>query len=309
MDVVTGAYGFLGKYITKKLLQIGHDVNTLTNSPDRESPFGDRVNPIPFNFDNTLKLKKSLEGISVLYNTYWVRFNHPPYFTFKKAVENSKILFEAAKKAGVKRIVHVSITNPSLDSPLEYFRGKAILEKLLMESGISYAILRPAVIFGKEDILINNIAWFLRKFPIFGVFGDGMYKLQPIYVKDFAELAVELGNKSENVIIDVIGPEIFSYRDLVKTIGEIIGKKRPIVSISPKFGYLVGYISGKIIGDVIITKDEIKGLMSNLLYTDSNPTGKKKLTEYLMENRETVGLRYRSELKRRMNREASYENL
>ena len=309
MDIVTGAYGFLGKYITKKLLQIGHDVKTLTNSPDRENPFGDKVKPIPFNFDNPLELQKSLEGVSVLYNTYWVRFNYPPYFTFKKAVENSKILFDAAKRAGVKRIVHVSITNPSLDSPLEYFRGKAILEKLLMESGISYAILRPAVIFGKEDILINNIAWFLRKFPVFGVFGDGMYKLQPIYVEDFAKLAVKLGNKSENIVIDAVGPEIFTYRELVKTIGEIIGKKRPVVSIPPKIGYFVGYISGKIIGDVIITKDEIKGLMSDLLYTDSSPTGNKKLTEYLRENKDRVGIKYRSELKRRMNRKASYENL
>ena len=178
--VVTGAFGYSGKYIARRLLDCGCRVRTLTNSPQRVSPFGESIQADPFHFDQPNKLVESLRGVSVLYNTYWVRFNHPK-FTFADAIRNTRILFDAARQAGIERIVHVSITNPSLDSPLEYFRGKAEVEDALRQSGVSHAILRPAILFGKEDILVNNMAWMLRRFPVLGVFGKGDYRLQPIY--------------------------------------------------------------------------------------------------------------------------------
>ncbi|HEY9175294.1 MAG TPA: NAD(P)H-binding protein, partial [Verrucomicrobiae bacterium] len=218
LHVVTGAFGYSGKYIAQRLLAAGHHVRTLTNSPNRPNPFRTAVEAHPFHFDQPAKLTASLRGAAVLYNTYWVRFNHPG-FSHAAAVENTRTLFAAAQAAGVRRVVHVSITNPSEDSPLEYFRGKGQLERALRESGLSHAILRPAVLFGKEDILINNIAWCLRRLPFFGVFGDGQYRLQPIYVDDLAALAVEQGRATENVIVDAIGPETFTYRELVRQLG------------------------------------------------------------------------------------------
>ncbi len=298
VHVVTGAYGYSGKYIARRLLDLGYQVRTLTNSFARMNPFGDEVKAYPFNFDHPDKLIESLRSASVLYNTYWVRFNHKN-FKHSTAVENTLILFNAAKKAGIKRIVHISITNPTENSHLEYFRGKAELEHALLKSGVSYAILRPTVLFGQEDILINNIAWLLRKFPFFGIFGDGMYRLQPIYVDDLAALAVEQGQQAENVIIDAIGPETFTYRELVTVISNAIDKHRPIISIPPIFGLCVGWLIGKFVGDVTITHDEIKGLMTDLLYTNSPPAGKTRLTDWIKENSSTLGVRYSSELARR----------
>ncbi len=306
--IVTGAFGFSGKYIAKRLLAAGYDVRTLTNSLKRENPFGDKIRAYPYNFDNTDKLIESLRGASVLYNNYWVRFNYKD-FTYSEAIGNTLKLFEAAKKAGIKRIVHISITNPSEDSPFEYFRGKARLEHALIESGLSYAILRPAVMFGKEDILINNIAWFLRKFPVFGVFGDGRYHLQPIYVDDLAKLAVKQGQEVDNCIIDAIGTETFTYRELVEEIADAIGVRKPILYIPRALGYFVGSIVSKIFGDVTITRDEIEGLMAGLLYTDSKPAGSTRLTDWLVENASTIGMHYSSELARRKDREKAYEKL
>jgi uncharacterized protein YbjT (DUF2867 family) len=302
---VTGAYGYSGKYITQRLLDGGHTVITLTNSLHRDNPFGDKVTAFPFNFDAPDTLAASLRDVDVLINTYWVRFNHK-LFTHANAVANTKTLFEAAAKAGVKRVVHISITNPSEDSPLEYFSGKAELEKALMDSGLSYAILRPTVLFGKEDILINNIAWALRRFPVFGVFGDGQYKLQPIYVDDLAQIAVEQSLNSKNVIIDAIGPETFTYRELVSQIGERIGKRRLIVSIPPSLGLFVGACIGWCVNDVFITKAEIEGLMQNLLYVESPPAGNTPLTMWIEENAEMLGRRYASELARRRDRNSDY---
>ncbi|NOQ96170.1 MAG: NAD(P)H-binding protein, partial [Desulfobacterales bacterium] len=299
LHAVTGAFGYSGKYIAKRLLNLGYEVITLTNSPDRANPFAGQVKPYPFNFDNMNKLTQSLRGVSVLYNTYWVRFNHK-LFKHADAVRNTERLFEAAKEANVERIVHVSITNPSEDSPLEYFSGKARLERALTDSGISHAILRPTVLFGKEDILINNIAWALRHLPVFGVFGSGEYRLQPIYVDDLASLAVEQGAKRDNVIIDAIGPETFTYRELVKVVGKMIGKKRLVVSVPPAVGFLAGWILGKCVDDVMITREEIKGLMADLLYVDSPPAGTTNLTSWIREQADSLGRKYTSELGRRI---------
>ncbi len=298
LHAVTGALGYSGKYIARRLLNAGARVITLTDSGARPNPFGERVKAIPFNFDNPAALEASLRGVATLYNTYWVRFNHRT-FTHARAVENTLRMFEAARRAGVQRIVHVSITNPDEHSPLEYFAGKGRLERALMETGIPYAILRPTVIFGEEDILINNIAWTLRRLPVFGVFGDGMYRLQPIFVGDLAALATEQGALRENLIVNAIGPETFTYRGLVQTVGEIIGARRPIIGVPPMVGYAAGWVIGKLVGDVLITKPEIEGLMANLLCVDAPPAGPTRLTEWVRSHAATLGMRYANELARR----------
>ncbi len=308
LHVVTGALGYSGKYITRRLLDAGRRVRTLTGSPDRPNPFGDRLDVRPFDFDNPAGLIESLRGAAVLYNTYWVRFNHER-FQHATAVENTLKLFRAAKQAGVRRVVHVSITNPDENSPLEYFSGKGALERALVESGLSYAILRPTVIFGPEDILINNIAWCLRRFPIFPVFGDGQYRLQPIYVEDLARLAVEQGQGNENCVVEAIGPETFTYRELAGTLARILGKRRPVIGIPPGLGYLAGVILGRLMGDVMITREEIRGLMADLLYVDAPPAGQTKLTDWATEHASQLGRHYASELARRKNRATAYEDL
>lgn len=307
VHAVTGAFGYSGRYIAQRLLDKGHEVITLTNSLNRENPFAGRVKALPFNFGNPAALTESLSGVRVLYNTYWVRFNHKN-FTQADAVRNTQVLFEAARQAGVERIVHVSITNPSLDSPLEYFRGKAQLEQSLQETGISHAILRPAVLFGGEDILVNNIAWMLRHLPVFGVFGDGSYRLQPIHVEDFADLAVAQGEGRDNAIVNAIGPETFTYKGLVEDIGRIIGKSKPIMGVPPGFGYLAAWFVGKLMGDVVITRDEIRGLMADLLYVDAPPAGHTKLTDWARDHAGSLGVRYASELARRRDRTRHYSN-
>jgi NADH dehydrogenase len=305
LHVVTGAFGFSGKYITRRLLDAGRRVRTLTNSPNRKNPFGDAVEVHPLAFDDPAKLADSLRGAKVLYNTYWVRFNHAA-FQHASAVENTLALFRAAKIAGVERIVHVSITNPSIESPLEYFFGKARLERALIDTGISHAILRPAVLFGPEDILINNIAWAVRKFPVVVIFGDGQYRLQPIHVDDFAKLAVEQGQKTESTIINAIGPETYTYENLVRTVAEILGKKRLLVGLPPWLAYPLTKPVGWLVRDVMLTREEVRGLMGNLLYVDAPPAGETKLSQWMQEHADELGVSYASEMSRRLDRTKEY---
>jgi len=194
-SVVTGAFSYTGKYIAQQLLSMGEEVRTLTGRPDRENPFSDKVKAFPFNFDRPKELTESLRGGKTLYNTYWIRYPHGRA-SFDKAVENSKILIAAAEEVGIRRIVHISITNPSEDSPFPYFKGKALVEKAIAQSKLSYAIIRPTVIFGPEGILFNNIAWLLRKFPLFVIPGSGDYRIQPVFVEDVADMAVKIRGRS-----------------------------------------------------------------------------------------------------------------
>src|SRR4029450_4467960 len=225
----------------------------------------------PYNFSKPHELENSPYGIDVLINTYWVRFDKLPYFSFAQAVANSKVLFEAAKRAGVRRLIHISITHPDRSSDLPYFRGKAELEEHIKEIGLSYAILRPAVLFGKEDILINNIAWALRTLPVFGTYGDGRYRLQPIYVDDLAAAAVARVDGGINETIDAIGPDTFRYRGLVEMIAREIGSRALIVPMPPWLAFLGVRMLGGMVGDVINTRDEVKGLMQERLYVESPP--------------------------------------
>ncbi|NOX61429.1 MAG: NAD(P)H-binding protein [Chloroflexi bacterium] len=299
LHAVTGAFGYSGKHIARILIERGRQVITLTNSLHKPNPFGQRIRVHPLCFDDPKRLTEALRGVETLYNTYWVRFNYRG-FSHEQAVHNSRILFRAAREAGVERIVHISITNPSLDSPLSYFRGKAQVEEALKSCGASYAILRPAVLFGHEDILINNIAWALRHLPIFGVFGDGQYRLQPIFVQDLAQLAVAQGETRDNATIHAIGPETYTYRGLVETIAEIIGARRPIVSVPPWLGYAAGRVIGKMVGDVFITRGEIEGLMADLLYVEgAEPVGRVRLSDWARTHRHELGRDYASELARR----------
>jgi NADH dehydrogenase len=302
---VTGAFGYSGRYITGRLLAAGHSVVTLTNSLKRNNPFGEKVRAFPFQFDQPDRLAESLRGAEALINTYWVRFDHR-LFTHREAVANTKILFRAAKDAGVRRLVHVSITNPDIHSDLSYFRGKAELESALASLGVSYCILRPAVLFGKEDVLINNIAWSLRHLPIFGVFGAGEYKLQPIYVDDLAAAAVEKAAGGQNETVNAIGPETFTYRELVETVRRALGLKRLVVSLPPELGYWACRAAGLLVGDVIITREEIRGLMEGRLYVDAPPLGATKLTDWITRHRNTLGRHYTSEMARRVDRISEY---
>lgn len=294
---VTGSFSYTGKYITQRLLARGDEVITLTGHPDNPDPFDGQVKAYPFNFENPEKLTKTLEGVDILFNTYWVRFSHGDN-THNLAVNNTKTLIHAAERAGVKRIVHTSISNPSLESDLPYFSGKAELEKTIMQSSLEYAILRPTVLFGDEDILVNNIAWLLRHFPVFGLLGDGRYSLQPIFVEDYADLAIEMAMRDENIITDAVGPDIFTFEEMVKVVATEIGRPARLMKMPPKLALWASQIIGLFVGDVVLTQDEVDGLMRGLLVSQNNPLGKTHLVDWLREKKNSVGMKYASELKK-----------
>jgi uncharacterized protein YbjT (DUF2867 family) len=295
--VVTGAFSYTGKYATRLLLDRGYRVRTLTFHPLRENQFGPQVEVFPYNFDRPERLVQSLRGASALINTYWVRFPRGDA-TFEGAVRNSRVLLDAAARAGVRRIVHVSIANPSLNSPFGYYRGKAQLEQAVAASPLAYTILRPAVIFGLEDILINNIAWFVRKFPVFGIPGSGRYRIRPIFVEDMARLLADAVERRSNCVVNAAGPETFSFEELVRLISCHLGMGPLLLHLPMPLAYASTRAIGWLVGDVILAWQEYRGLMADLLAPGGPSTGETCLSNWLRENRDRIGRRYASEVAR-----------
>ncbi len=292
-NIVTGAFGFSGKYIARRLQACGERVLTLTN----RVPSTPSLRVAPLDLRNPQTLAESMRGATVLYNTYWVRFAYGE-FSHERAMENSRILVQAADQAGVKRIVHLSVTNPSPDSPLSYFRGKAAVESIIRSSSLTYAIVRPALIFGREEILINNIAWLRRRFPLFAIPGDGEYGLQPIFVEDLAAFVVERGHGRENVVVDAVGPETYTYKELVQLVREAIHSRTRLFCAPPSLVRLASQLLGLLVHDILLNREEMSGLMANLLVSNQSPAGSRSLRQWLREYAGNIGVTYASEIKR-----------
>jgi NADH dehydrogenase len=276
---------------------MGRSVRTLTGHPERPNPFGDQVEAAPFSFHRYSRLVSNLRGAEVLYNTYWVRFPRGKV-SYERAVENSKRLFSAAKEAGVQRVVHLSITNPSEDSPFPYFKGKAQVERAIAEAGLSYGIVRPTVVFGLEDVLVNNIAWLLRRFPVFAVPGSGQQRLQPVYVDDVGAISVEVGQESASRVLDAAGPEIFTFEEMVRLIRDAVGSRALLVRTPQRVAFGVARLVGLLVRDVVVTGDELVGLAADLVISSEPPRGQVRFSDWIQENKTMVGTTWASELGR-----------
>jgi nucleoside-diphosphate-sugar epimerase len=306
-DLVTGAFSYSGSRIAELLIDSGREVRTLTHHPRRQHPLRGKVQAAPYRFDDPLALARSLEGVTTLYNTYWVRFERGRA-TFADAVANSKALFEAARRARVARIVHLSIANPSLDSPLPYYRGKALAERALTAAAVPYVIVRPTWLYGGgQDVLANNIAWILRRFPVFVLPGDGRYLVQPVHVDDLADICLRAAQGPADVTIDAAGPDTMSFEQLVDAIRHAVGRRTPILHAPPAGMAALARALGFVVRDVVLTADEIRGLTAGLLVSHHPPLGQISFIEWLSENGSTLGAAYANELSRHFRiREASH---
>jgi uncharacterized protein YbjT (DUF2867 family) len=296
LDVVTGAFSYSGAAIAAELVRRGRRVRTITGHPQRAG--GDTALEVrPLDFDDLPGMVDSLDGATTLYNTYWVRFAHGGS-DHRRAVENSRALFYAARRAGVPRIVHVSITNPSIGSPYPYFRGKALVERALAETGISYAILRPAILFGGDGVLINNIAWLLRHLPVFIVGGPGDYRIRGIHIDDLAEMAADAGASGGDAIIDAVGPDRPTFTELVHAIRTAIGSRSLIVRVPGALVPMAARTLGAVLRDVLLTRDEYQAMAANLADTSGLPTGHTSLLAWIEQNASSLGVSYANELDR-----------
>ena len=296
IDVVTGAFSYSGRFIATQLLERGRSVRTLTNHPKPDDPLAPRIEARPLKFGDIDGLITALQGADTLYNTYWVRAPRGS-LTHAVAVDNTTRLIDGARRAGVRRVVQTSIANPTA-STSSYYRGKAALEEVVRSSGLSYAIVRPTLLFGEGDVLINNIAWLLRHLPVFAIPGDGRYRLQPMHVEDHARLQVAAGSQAADVVVDSAGPEIFTFDELVHLLRRALNLRTLVVHVPPVLAMAGATVAGRVVRDMLLTREELDDLMHDILVSHEPPRGTTRLTDWLPLHRDDVGRRYASEMER-----------
>ena len=296
LDVVTGGFSYSGAAIARELRAAGHRVRTLTGHPGR-APADTDVEVRPLDFADPAGLTESLRGANTLYNTYWVRFARGRV-DHDAAVANSRVLFEAAARAGIQRVVHISITNPSLDSPYPYFRGKAQVEQSLADTGVPCAIARPAILFGGDGVLINNIAWLLRRLPVFAVGGRGDYRVRGIHIDDLARLCVKLGAGRETVTVDAVGPQSLTFRELVDAVRAAVGSRALVVNVPGPVVLALSRALGTALRDTLLTADEYQAMADGLADSAAPATGDTVFTEWVAKHGAELGRNYANELDR-----------
>jgi NADH dehydrogenase len=303
LDAVTGAFSYTGRFIARRLLEDGRRLRTLTNHSHRPGAedLEAELEVEPLQFEDRKRLIVALRGANTLYNTYWVRFPHGG-LDFDRAVANTRTLLQAAVEAGVRKVVHISVSNPSIDSPLAYYAGKARTEEVVKESGLQWAIVRPTLVFAPGDILINNIAWLLRNMPVFGMPGLGDYRLQPVSAEDVADIAVWAAAQEDGLTVDAAGPEIIKFHELVDEVSIVVHRRPPFVYLPPSLVILAGKLIGVLARDIVLTREELEGLMAELLVSQAPPRGKRRLDDWLLQHSETLGMSYASELDRHFRR-------
>ena len=298
VDAVTGAFGYTGSFIAEQLLSEGRTVRTLTRrQPDGHRLEG-RVEALPLRFDDAEALASALRGVDTLYNTFWRRFPNPATGGFEDILAQTATLLRAASTAGVRRVVQFSVASASDRAPTSYFRAKAQVERIARASGLSCAILRPTLLYGPGDILVNNLAWTLRRVPLFGMPGNGAYRVNPVLVTDLAALAIRLGRSDESVTVDGAGPDTYAFRDLVHIIRDRIRAPARIIGVPPLVALTASRVIGRFTGDVVLIRDEITELMAGLLVSDDPATCPTGFDEWLVANASSVGRRYSSEVAR-----------
>ena len=295
--VVTGAFSYTGSAVARSLLARGLTVRTLTNRRVAINDPGARIEAHPLQFDDPALLVEALRGARLFVNTYWVRY---PYVGvgFDKAIANTEVLMRAARDAGVERVVQVSVSNPSLDSPLGYYRGKAQAEAMVRGLGLSYAIVRPTLVVGPHDILVNNIAWFLRRFPVFAMPGSGQYRLQPVTLDDAGEIVAEAALADDDLTIDAAGPEIMTFEQLVREVARAIGRRARVVRVPSAAALALLRAVGWWAGEVVLSREELAGLMTELLVSREAPRGTHSVSGWLREHGAELGRAYASEFAR-----------
>lgn len=296
-DAVTGAFGFTGRAISVQLLDAGRDVVTLARRVDEADPIAPRLAIHPLDFTRPDRLAEALSGVDTLYNTYWIRFPRGAS-TFERALEQSSTLFAAARWAGVRRLVHVSVVKADAEGETPYVRAKGELERRVVESGLDWSIVRPTLTYGPSDILVNNLAWALRRLPVYGIPGDGRYRIQPVHVDDVARICLEAADGEGGLTVDAAGPETMAYRDMVAIVRSAV-RSRSLVVPMPTWAVLgAARALGVLLRDVVLTRHELLELSSGLLTSYAPPLGRISFGPWVVANADTLGRRWASELAR-----------
>ena len=251
MILVSGGTGFVGAAIVRELLRRGEKVAILGRDAAKvRERFGDDVDARVGDVRDPATLAPAMQGVDVVVNA--VQFPNFPIenrrkgWTFEDVdLKGTRYQVDAAKDAGVRRVVYISGVGASKDAGKHWFRYKWEAEKYLQDSGLEWVVIRPTWVYGPDDVALNRFLGFAKRLPFIPMFGDGKQSMQPVFIDDVGRVGADAALKPEAAgnVFELGGPDVMSMDDVLRTALEVQGKKKGLLHQPALLGKTIGALA------------------------------------------------------------------
>ena len=264
--------GFIGRAIVRALAEQGVQVVVAARRielAEEVKTAGDvgQITLVRANVRVPVSVARALQGSDAVINAVGISFEHGRQRYEAVHVGGARAIAEAAKTAGVRRLVHVSgIGADRRSATNRYIRSKVDAEDAIIAAFPDATILRPSVVFGSDDVLFNRLARIACFAPIMPVVGDGSARMQPVYVGDVAAAAVAVLARpaTARMVFELGGPRTYNHGELAALTLREIGRRRPIVGVPPglmKLGAFFAELPAMVGLTPAITRDQVDLLL------------------------------------------------
>ncbi|MCK5125484.1 MAG: complex I NDUFA9 subunit family protein [candidate division Zixibacteria bacterium] len=258
---VLGASGFIGSSLVLYLMQLGNKLHLLINETDPGiTSLRGQVQTFNGSINNIDALNSCFEGCDAVYHLVGIIAETRSKSFQKTVIEGTQDVVRAAKNAGVKKIYYLSALGAEENADSKYHQSKWYVEQAIIESGLDYTIFRPSVVFGPGDKFINQIIKMVRYSPLIPVIGDGLYKLQPVYVEELCAVMADAARRTESSkqIYEIGGAEQLTYMEIVDIIKRVTGIKKTAMHIPVSLMKTVAMFMELVLKPAPLTIDQLK---------------------------------------------------
>ena len=259
ITAVTGATGFVGSHLVRRLLRDRHQVRALVRKPTDRWANQPGVTLVEGSIDNVAAMTDAFRGADCVYHLVGLIAETRTQTFETTVVGGTRNVVQAAVAAGAGKLVYLSAMGTEAEALSRYHRTKYEAEQTVIGSGLPYVILRPSVIYGPGDGFVSLLAKLIRRSPVTPVFGSGRYQLQPVYIDDMTEIMTRaLTSKSVlGQIVDCGGPEKLEYVSILDHIGAVLGKRRFRLHLPMAAARLMAVVLETFLRPAPLTRDQL----------------------------------------------------
>jgi uncharacterized protein YbjT (DUF2867 family) len=274
---VLGGTGFVGRHIVHKLVASGYRVTVPTRNRERAK---EDLIPLPTadvvtaDVHEPAELVRLFRGCGAVVNLVGVLHDGRGKASFQQAhVELARKVIDACRRAGIRRLLHMSAINADPGGPSAYLRSKGEAETLVRESGLDFTIFRPSVIFGREDRFVNLLATLQQLLPLV-VLAAPNARFQPVFVGDVAAAYAASLTRLESFgrTYDLAGPKVYTLRELVRYVGALSGHRRRVIALGPRLSYVQARLMELLPGK-LLTRDNLASMSRDAVSASPFPFG------------------------------------
>lgn len=264
---ITGGTGFVGRNIARRLVRAGHEVVLIARGEDRTEPSAARLGRhVRIGLDDPGALAEAFAGCDAVAHCAGINREIGAQTYERVHVAGTRNVVEAAKRAGVKKIMLMSFLRARPNCGSAYHESKFAAEEIVRGSGLDYTILKCGVIYGRGDHMLDHLSHAFFTFPVFLFVGFEDKPIRPNAVEDVARIAEAslVGGAVTRETVAVVGPEELTLREAVKRVAHIVGKK-PLMFPAPVwFHYILGWFVERLMRVPLVSTAQVRMLAEGL---------------------------------------------